>query len=334
MRRALAAAAVLAAVGCKQEPVAPAPTPVAEWVEQSPDGRFEVRQRREAGGCQVQAVAKSGDGEKTLWASQLCLPTASGLVFLSPNGERLLVLDLFPASQAAQSPDWSHIPLISLWGRGAVIREYTGAEVLLPARVTDMRKVLSWVRGDTFDDARRAVRPATDGSEVAIDLVDGRTLSVGFEGDPLPTPAAEPARPTRGAAASDSAPLPARAAAETAPPKAKTPDPIAADERGLYRWEDDEGELHFGAGSQIPAKYLKRARLVDASVGIVPMDSPLPVAAPPPPPPGAPGVAGAAPGAPAAPSVSPPRPAGNPAGTAPPAANAFGGGEPAAEQRQ
>ncbi len=259
MRRALAAAAVLAAVSCRQQaPQAPATT-VVEWAQQSPDGRFELRQRREGTGCKVQAVVKSADGDRTLWSTQNCLPTPSGLAFLSSNGEKVLALDLFPSAQAAQTSDWSTLPLLSLWVRGAVVRQYTGAEILGAERSADMRKVLSWVRGDTFDDVHRAARPSADGERISIDLVDGRTLTLGFEGNQLPAaPAAAPARP---AAPADEAvaavpPSPDRPArTELLPAVDRTAiaaQPVAFDEQGLYRWEDDQGGLHFGAGGEYP----------------------------------------------------------------------------------
>lgn len=279
MRRALAAAAVLAAVGCKQQaPQAPATT-VVEWAQGSPDGRFELRQRREGSGCRVQAVVKSADGERTLWSTQNCLPTPSGLAFLSPNGEKVLVLDLFPSGQAAHTSDWSQLPLLALWVRGAVVRQYTGAEILGPDRSADMSKVLSWVRGDTYEDMHRAARPSAEGEHISVELADGRTLTLGFEGGPLPAPAAAPARQAArardDAAAVEPSPPGAPARTDALPAADRTgavADRLASDERGLYRWEDDQGGLHFGAGAQIPARYRKRARPVDATVGVVPLE--------------------------------------------------------------
>lgn len=62
MRKALAAAAVLAAVGCKQEQQQPPTTTVVEWAQQSPDGRFEIpaAARRDRLPC-------SGGGEVRGW---------------------------------------------------------------------------------------------------------------------------------------------------------------------------------------------------------------------------------------------------------------------------
>ncbi len=290
MRSALAVAVALVAVGCTREQAQAPAVSTVDWAQRSADGRFEVRQRREGTSCRVQAVVKSADGDRTLWSTQNCLPTPSGLAYLSIDGEKLLVLDLFPSDQAGQTSDWSRVPLVSLWVRGAVVRQYTGAEILSRDRVKDMGKVLSWLRGETYEDARRAARASADGEKVAIDLVDGRTLTLGFDGGPLPAPPAS-APPVARAAA----PVPTEQADEpdepalppAVPPPAEPPpraphasDALAADEQGLYRWEDDQGGLHFGVGAQVPARYRKRARPVNASVGVVPVDSPAAAAAP------------------------------------------------------
>jgi hypothetical protein len=303
MRRAIAAAAaVLAAAGCRKEPepsTAPQTT-VYEWAQQSPDRRFELRQRRDAAGCRVEATVKPDD--RVLWTSQTCLPVPSGLAFLSPNGERVLVLDLFPSSQMAQGPDWTHVPLLSCWSRGAVVRQYSGGEILSASRVTDMRKVLSWVRGDSFEEAHAAARASADGSQVTVDLVDGRSLTLGFEGSALAEPPSMPPPAPAPERAGDATPQPDQPAASAQ--AARAPDPLAADERGLYRWEDDQGELHFGVGSQVPARFRKRAQPVSATVGVMPVDSPAPQQQPARPAAGSPAAvtpAGAPQGAPPAP---------------------------------
>jgi hypothetical protein len=299
MKRALAVAAVLAAAGCRKAPEAspgPAST-VIEWAQQSPDGRFELRQRRDGGSCRVQAVVKPGD--RVLWTSQTCLPIPTGLAFLSADGEKLLALDLFPSVPTAQAADWTSVPLASVWSRGAVVRQYTGGEILSPARAADMHRSLSWVRGDSDDAVHRAARASADGDQVLVDLVDGRTLTFGFEGTALPTPprAAADGAPTVAAAGDPptvGGNLPAAAPAAA--------DPMAADEQGLYRWEDDQGELHFGAGAQVPARFRKKARPVSASVGVMPLEKALPQA------PGA-GAAPPAGGPPKPPGAAPPAPA-------------------------
>jgi hypothetical protein len=310
MRRALAAVAVLAAVGCKQEPARDMATALVDWVQQSPDGRFELRQQRdqERVSCRVQTVVKSGDGERSLWTSQTCLPT-SGLAFLSPNGEKVLVLDLYPSGQP--SPDWSRLPLISLWERGAVVHQYTGGEILGPVQSASSGRSLSWVRGETYDQNRAAARASPDGARVSIALTDGRTLMLGFDGGPLPAPpppAAEPARAVEEPVARQPEPPPPPKL-EEAPASGRAPEPLAAYDSTLYRWEDEAGEVHFGTGSQIPDKFRKKARPVSGSVGVIPAEKieslPSPGGAQPSP--GAPG----APGAPAEGEALPPAPQGS-----------------------
>jgi hypothetical protein len=330
MRRAIAAAAaLLAAAGCRKEPEPPTPVAtVYEWAQQSPDKRFELRQRRDQAGCRVEAVVKPDD--RVLWTSQTCLPAPSGLAFLSPNGERLLVLDLFPSSQVAQGPDWSHVPLVACWSRGAVVREYTGSELLSAAQVTDMRKVLSWVRGDTFEQAHAAARASPDGSQLTIDLVDGRSLTLGFDGEALPAPPAAAAPPP-----GQEAEAPARPPAGTAERSARAAGPAPLDEQALYSWEDDQGGLHFGAGAQVPPRFRKRALPVTGSVGVMPLDRPTPAAQQPAaaketPAAGAPATPAAAAAPAAAPGSAAPAPgaaAPAPAAPSPPPAAPAAGGE-------
>ena len=344
MRKVFLAAAALAAIACRQQP-APAPSPtVVEWAQQSPDHRFELRQRREASGCRVQAVVLPG--EKVLWTSQTCIPTPSGMAFLSANGERLLVLDLFPTSVAAQTPDWTHLPLASVWSLGAVVHQYTGGDILAADRALDMRRALSWVRGDTLEETHAAARASPDGDHVVVELVDGRTATIGFDGAPLPTPPGQ-AKPVADSTRTDEAPAarPGGNDLEVTRATEELPAPPAAnglDEDGLYRWEDETGELHFGNGSQVPARYQKVARPVSGSVGVLPMDSPTQASASLQQPtspqqpasqqsgrPGAPvpAPAGAAPAG-AAPASANPGAGPAPAPAAPPPGSAFGGGEP------
>jgi hypothetical protein len=311
MRTAVALALAVAVVGCRKAPSANEPTgsTVYDWVQRSPDGKAEARQWREASGCRVQAVAKPGD--TVLWSSSSCV--SSGLVFLSRNGEKLLVLDLFPPGAAAQAADWSHVPLAMLWNRGAVSKQYTGAEILAGDRATDMRGTLSWVRGDSYEEARGAARAVADGAQVSVDLVDGRTVTFGFEGAPLPTPPSVSARPKPVAQPDVPSAQPTAGALpdrdEPQAQVARKPEAGALDDDAFYKWEDEAGELHFGQGAQVPARFRKVARPVNATVGVVPLDKVNAPAAPPPQPaqPGQPGAqpAGGKPGGPA-PAAAPP----------------------------
>jgi hypothetical protein len=326
MRTALALALVLATAACRKATEVDGPSPTSfEWSQTSPDGKFELRQKREATGCQVQAVVRPG--EKPLWTSRICLPAPSGLFFLNSTGEKLLVLDLFPSG--AQTPDWSKVTLAALWTRGAVSRQYTGAELLAADRATDMRSVLSWLKGDAYDEVRTSARMAGNGTQVSVDLVDGRTILLGFEGAAAPLPPALSVRPVARADEPVRRPEPAGAEADAVPtpPPAQADAALAADEAGLYRWEDEQGDLHFSQGAQIPAKYRKRAVPVHATVGVMEMATGAkpPQAGQPGQPPGAPGAPGASgqPGQPGQPGTQPApgaKPAGAPAaGTPPPA---------------
>jgi hypothetical protein len=308
MRKALAAIAVLAvsASGCREgsPPGAAASDETVEWTVRSPDDRFEVTQARSASGCRVKALVRPGD--RALWTTPTCVATQSSLVFVSPDGERLLVLDLFPTHQDA---DWSNVPLLSSWSLGAVVRRYSGAEILPARRVVDMRHTLSWVRGRSFDEVRKGARTSADGTQLTIDLVDGGTLTLGFDGAPLPAPRDPPSAPSAADAPARDRPAANDSvlAVEVAPvpPPARVREASAGDEQGLYRWEDEAGQLHFGSGAQVPARYRRSARPVSGSVGVIPLDHLAPTAAgaaaPNRPAPGAPAAGGAppAPGAPA-----------------------------------
>lgn len=313
---AIALTLALAPVGCKKGPAAGAAGAAAspttfEWSQASPDGRFELRQRREASGCSVQAVER-GDG-KQLWSSRTCLPAPSGLFFLSPAADRLLVLDLFPVAEG-HSQDWSKVKLAALWTAGAVSRQYTGAELLSRDRISDMRSALSWVRGESYDEVRAAARTVAGGTQVSVDLADGRTILLGFDGAALPTP---PARSPRTVAALPPEPEP------VAPPPAETtrPTPPAAGEVAIdmesdarmFRWEDERGELHFAPGADVPARYRKRAVPVGGNVGVVSLEK-----------------VGAAP----APAPAPAPASGSPAGGAPEAAAPAGSPPPAVPREQ
>lgn len=322
MRTALAVALALAVIGCKKPPEAEGPAPSDfEWAHTSLDGKFEIHQKRDGSACTVQVVSLTD--RRALWTWQSCLAAPSGLVFLSPGADKALVLELFPSGGGAQTPDWSKVPLASLWTGGVGSpRQYTGAELLAGNRVRDMRSVLSWLKGETYDEIKASARLTANGANVTADLVDGRTVVFGFDGAALPAPPA--GTPAVAAAAAEPPPAPPPAVKpRTAEPEetsihprpaAATADAVGRDEQGLYRWEDAQGGLHFSVGSQIPPQFRKRAVPVSAKVGVVPMDFPK----------GSPAKEGQKEGQPPAPAGQP-APEGKPVTAAPPA-----GGTPAA----
>jgi hypothetical protein len=322
MRRSVLAAALVAATSCLSDPLPPPrPPATVDWSLTSTDGRFQVEQRREGSSCRVEAHVLPN---RPLWTSRTCVP-ADALAFLSPDGRRMLLVDAFPSRQDG---DWSSVSLVSLWADGAVLREHSGATLLGAGAAADPSARLSWLRGSSAEAVRGAARAAAAGDSVQLDLADGRTVALRFDGALL---AAPPRAPVAAALSGARAPRPAaedpRVAAGAGPPggrddratHAAEPPPLAPprgedaavqsrlvfDEVGLYRWEDENGALHFGSGSQIPPRLRRRAVPVSTSVGVMPVDRPLP------PPAGAPSARSAAQGGPAA--ADAPAPAGTPA---------------------
>ena len=279
IRAALALAIAMSAAGCTSKTDAGAASGAMsfDWSQRSGDDTIELRLRRESRGaaatCQVQALTVAGG--KTVWSSSTCLPVPSGLVFISKGGEKLVVLDLFPAA-GVQSPNWSQVSLAQVWNRGKVEREYKGAEVLAADRAADMRRSYSWLRGESDEEVRDSARAVADGTQISLDLADGRTITLGFDGAALPTPpsVSPRARPAEVAVAPQPEPaaLPAREEPLAPPPPARQAGGLIEGE--LYRWQDESGGIHFGTGAQVPPRYAKVARPVQGQVGVVPMEVP------------------------------------------------------------
>lgn len=279
MRTALALVIAISATACKVDPDTrtSSGTMSFDWSQRSASGTVEIRQRRDSNGrgadvCRVQAL--SLPGEKVIWSGTSCIPVPSALVFISRDGEKLLVLDLFPAA-GVQSRDWSRVSLVQLWKQGDVERHYKGAEILAADRAADMRMSFSWLRGGSYEEVRASARAVAGGTQVSVDLADGRTITLGFDGADLPTPPSV-SRAARQAEVAVT-PEPAR----TLPTFEEEPRPSATPARqeglldgAIYRWEDDAGEVHFTTGSAVPVKYARRAKPVQGTVGVIPMDSP------------------------------------------------------------
>ncbi len=273
---ALALAIAVSATACTKDAGSAGSSAISsEWKHLSADGKVEIVQElvSAVGGtpaCRVHA--RSTQDDKILWRGTACIPAPSDLVFVSAGGEKLLILNLFPAA-GVQSPDWSDISLAQFWVKGKVERHYKGSEILAADRASDMRRFFSWVRGETLEQVRGSARAVAAGTQVSIDLADGRTITLGFEGALPPTPPAlSPIhRPAEVAVAPEPQPAPAQEA--PAPPRTSAA-PEALVDGDIYRWEDDAGEVHFTTGSAVPAKYMRRARRLQGSVGVVPMEVP------------------------------------------------------------
>ena len=292
MHRPIWATALAATLACGSDPIPPPrPAPTLEWSLTSSDGRFQVQQSRTDSSCRVEARVLP---DRRLWTSRSCVPPGAA-VFLSPDGRRMLVLEVDPPA-----PGSSDTILVALWADGAVLREYRARDVM--GREGTPR---AWLRQPTGEAVRAAARSSPDGETIQLELADGRTIGLGFDGGalrlapregaapravvattPAPDLAAEEPSPS---GAPGHHPPPANAtgrhrrersampaAAEPPPPQAEphggAQDALAADEVGLYRWEDDSGALHFGSGSQVPPRFRHRAVRVSASVGVMPVD--------------------------------------------------------------
>ncbi len=249
------------------------------WRAASRDGAAVVEQTGGPEGCRAAARRQGAE----LWSVVACLATRSQLPFVSPDGLRLLVIDPLPDHAG---PDWSGAVAALLFEKGALLRTVAAGDMVAAARISNMVKDFSWLSG--AGDSASPARYAAEGKAVAFRTVDGRTVTLAFDGGNFPTP-----RPS-----SKSAPEPAPQSA--LPGKGVAGDP---EEGAVYAWEDGEGNVHYGHRFEIPDAYRKQARPVDASVGSMsvepvgetaagetaaavpsPAAKPRPAPAPPPPP--------------------------------------------------
>lgn len=256
----IAAAAALALCACRSEPAPPpdaAPRPIVapaphDWTARSADGRVTVRQSRAADACAVEAE----EGGKVRWRVAACVATRTDLVFVSPDGERLLVLHPLPEHGGN---DWSELTVAALWVRGARERTVLGAELVAHERITEMSRDFSWVRG-VGSSGGAPPRYAGSGSAVALETVDGAALELGFDGSGIPGRRAPAPR------------------AGPAPGALALPGPPSPERGGTWQWEDRDGSVHFSAWHEVPEERRARARPVTATVGTIAVDR---VASPP-----------------------------------------------------
>lgn len=256
MRRLPAAAplALLLCAGCRPEaapavasppvaqPAAPAVAPASprEWTAEAAGGRVVVHQVAAGAGCRLTAT----EGDVLRWSADVCAATRDDLCFVSPDGERLLVLHPLPEGTAGK--DWSKATVAEILARGKVERTLAGIDLVARSFISEMSRDYSWVKG-VGSGPGVAPRYAEGGAAVVIDVVDGATLTLGFDGSGIPGRA----RAGKG----DELP----ALVEGYSPE--------ADESTLWRWEDAEGGLHFSHWNQIPARFRRKAVPVTADVG-------------------------------------------------------------------
>jgi hypothetical protein len=244
------AVALLAAMACRAPPpertAAPSPPQVEQpaWTARSHDRSIEARQAGQAGACTLTVAGPGRPG----WSAAVCAATGADRVFVSPDGERLLVVTPLPEHQG---PDWTEAVVVTLLQRGIAARRVAAGELLGPALAADLSRHYSWLRGlELGSDPDAGARYAPGGAAVELETVAGRVFTVAFDGAGLPPP------PTAEALAS--------AARERLDLERATRD--AADRR-LYRWEDAEGAVHFGRIARIPQSLRARAVPVEGEDG-------------------------------------------------------------------
>jgi hypothetical protein len=215
------------------------PPPAPAWIATSLNRTIEARQAGAGAPCALEVRARG----QLAWRAEACAAASGDRVFVSPDGERLLVVAPLPEHAG---PDWSQAVVLTLWQRAAVTRRVSAGE-LLGARAEDMSRSYSWLRGvELGADPGAGARYAAGGAAVEIDTVAGRTFTVGFDGSGLP-----PAASTEALARADRERRDRQQAARD-----------AADTR-VYRWEDADGAVRFGSIAHVPAAYRARALPVE-----------------------------------------------------------------------
>jgi hypothetical protein len=207
-RRSLPLALLLCVCACGSRPpppppaAPPAPAPKAEegpppgleqlfWTSYGQDGAvlLQIRQTaRSRNSCHV-SVQRGGS---ELWTSERCLSTRGQMRFLSPDGERLLVLIREPEVNGPASD----VELGVLYARDVLVRRYTVGEVLGSTSGSRIEAgVLHWLHNELPRDIPGGVR---------VTLADGRGEFLFFDGGGVPNSAvpqrmqAQPVRLSRG----------------------------------------------------------------------------------------------------------------------------------------
>lgn len=166
--------------------VAPEPPPPAAledlfWTSYGQDGAVLLRVQQTARArrsCHVTVLR----GGAELWSADRCLATRAQMRFLSPDGERLLVLEPDPEVNGPAAD----VELGVLYGRGRRVRRYTVGEVLGGSQGARMEAgKLQWLNSELPKEVPGGVR---------VTLADGRGEFLFFDGSGVPDSAAPPVR--------------------------------------------------------------------------------------------------------------------------------------------
>lgn len=205
---ALSLLAALGVAACARKPPPPPPAPAPQekveapppaaledlfWTSYGQDGAVLLRIRQTARARRSCHVVVLRGGEE-LWTAERCLATRAQMRFLSPDGERLLVLNPDPEVNGPAAD----VELGSLFARGARVRSYTVGEVLGGSGGAHLEAgILRWLSAELPREVPGGVR---------VTLADGRGEFLFFDGTGVPNSAERPVRMQAGAIELSAAP--------------------------------------------------------------------------------------------------------------------------------
>lgn len=175
------------------QPAVPLPAPedaLAErtWAVRSADGSAEVRQTAASRGktyrCTiVSTLSRPSDVRSVMWNWETCVATRAQLKFVSPNGQRLLVIEPFLTSSQG---DWRNQDVVALYEHGLRIKSAPAADFIREEK--SLRRIsqrLGWLKGQS-DLSDVAPRYASGGTAVELETEDGQSFRLGFDGQGFP----------------------------------------------------------------------------------------------------------------------------------------------------
>jgi hypothetical protein len=237
--------------------VAPEAAPMAPerralmWSARSDNGRAEVRQvpwaEGDRRGCVSRATLRPEDAEKppeVVWEWRTCLGSAEQLQFVSPDGQRVLVID--PAPALPRGP-WMGVELASLYAHGVRMRVLKAQSVWgMPRVESTPAPHLVWMKGHGTEPGTPA-RYVSDGQAVAFETLEGRAWTLAFSGEGFPAGSEE-------------------ASAFT-------------EREHLLRYQDAQGTVHIVRSlDEVPRRFRDRATPVTAEVDVRKSPKPPPPA--------------------------------------------------------
>ncbi|MFT3709198.1 MAG: hypothetical protein QM817_16265 [Archangium sp.] len=189
-------------------------------------------------------VTCEGRGGKLMWQREDCIASRNDLRFVSHECEVVLVLRDTPQVKDSVAAS----PVGAVWFATNVetpVRLHQVADAEKGVKLSDSGKWFGWLAG-TLENEGQKPRYSASGQSVEFETLDGVHHELTFDElarwvDRLPEPKPEVVAPREPAAAAQS----------------------------FFRWTDDEGIEHMGTEDQIPAKFRKRAKLIQTELAVV-----------------------------------------------------------------